>query len=146
MKTVYQMILLTAVAAVPIEQASAQGSGKAPRFEQIDQNQDGKLSQDEMSAFADARFDAMDTNNDGVVSIDEAQAKAPAKAAERSKKRFTQADKDGNGVVDKDEFSSRRGERQALLFSRYDTDGDGMLSREETQKAWRHKKQQKPEN
>lgn len=146
MKIAYHMILLAAVAVVPIQHASAQGTGKAKRFEQIDQNQDGKISKSEMNAFADSRFAAMDTDNDGVVSIDEAQAKARTKAAERSKKRFTQADKDGNGVVDKDEFDSRRGERQALLFSRFDTDGDGLLSREETQKAWRQKKQHQQKN
>ncbi|MGV6818896.1 MAG: EF-hand domain-containing protein [Parvularcula sp.] len=54
-----------------------------PMWDEVDADQDGRLSRDEMSANAARRFDRADTNGDGQVTRDEMRAQMEARRAER---------------------------------------------------------------
>ena len=110
-------------------------------FAQIDTDQDGKITAEEMAAYQAARFAAMDANGDGFVDAAELQAHMMAQAAERAEARaarmVSRMDTDGDGKLSAAEMQAgpRRdgasGDRFARMLERLDTDKDGALSREE---------------
>ena len=61
--------------------------GPVLNFEEIDANGDGKLTQDEMKAHAEARFKAADTDGNGKLSADEMKAAAQKREEERRAQR-----------------------------------------------------------
>ncbi len=66
------------------------GGGKTKRFEKMDTNADGAISQDEFLEAHKVRFQDIDTNNDGLISKEEVKAKGDEKRAkmkERKEKR-----------------------------------------------------------
>lgn len=79
---------------------------QATRFMRMDSNQDGQLSQDEVTAF---------------------HAQQQAKRAEKRAQRFEQADSNGDGSLSKAELIASASDR----LQRLDVDGDGQLSRRE---------------
>lgn len=110
----------------------------AEKFDQLDKNKDGKLSNEERPA--QNRGDRMghrglrgeggfagrlDANKDGKVSRDE------AKADERFAARFDTADANKDGFVDKGDFELRMKQHHDEMFAKADTNKDGVLSKAE---------------
>jgi Ca2+-binding EF-hand superfamily protein len=113
-------------------------------FSRLDTNHDGAISKDEASAAADARVDRMfanaDTNHDGLITQDELRAAAQARRAAMKAKfdaRIKAADKNGDGVLSKDEAAALP--MFARRFDRLDINKDGYLSTDEIQAAQHHR-------
>ncbi|MEP2534152.1 EF-hand domain-containing protein [Shimia sp.] len=138
--------IIVAALSVTAVAASAKGSGGKMRghhgpqinFEEVDTNGDGFLSQDELTAHAQARFDKVDTNGDGSLSAEELQASMEQRMKDRaqkgSEKMLERRDANGDGVLSPEEMQPK-GDRTAKMFDRLDTDGDGKISKEEFEAA-----------
>lgn len=119
--------------------------GAMLNFDEIDANGDGKITADEMQAYADLRFDGADTNGDGYVDAAELQAhilaQTTARLEERSTRMIARLDKDGDGKLSAEEMRAGprghrgEGDRFERMLARFDTDGDGAISREEMDAA-----------
>ncbi len=111
-------------------------------FAEIDANKDGKITQDEITAFHTARLTAADTNGDGILSVDELsamstarmQARMKARSDERAAKMLKLQDADGDGKLTMAEATAAP-DRAARMFARVDTDKDGALSQAEVDAA-----------
>ena len=112
----------------------------AARFDQLDQNKDGRLSADERphrgmhhrggKRGAHARMQRADTDRDGRISRAEAQA-AQAKHAGR----FDELDVNKDGYLDRADRQARMAQRRGECFAKADTDRNGQLSRAEFENA-----------
>ena len=137
MKKLITISILTALAGVAV--ASAQPDAGAAhegscgmrggfgmhKFENLDQNKDGRVTRAEMLAGATERFDKADANKDGSVSSDERKA-AFQKFGEQ---RFAEQDKNKDGALSADELPPHFAKRSEKL----DTNKDGKLTRAELQ-------------
>lgn len=121
------------------------GPGKM-MLEEVDVNQDGNITKDEVAAHKAAKkaekFAAADTNGDNLVTFAEFDAHAEAekarREAERRQRRFERLDADSDGYVTAEEMNAaegRRGNRGDRMFDRMDTDGDGILTEAEREAA-----------
>ena len=70
------------------------------KFESMDTNNDGKISQDEFTAASSRMFDKMDTNKDGKVSLEE------SKSGKFDERQFRAWDKNQDGFLDKSELDA----------------------------------------
>ncbi len=108
---------------------------RGPALEELDMNQDGNLSKDEVTAHRAEKFSSADTNGDNLISADEfatfTAAERERKRAEREAKRFAKLDADGDGFVTAEEHAALADERTDRMFSRIDTDGDGVITEAE---------------
>lgn len=112
----------------------------AARFDQLDQDKDGRLSADERphrgmhhrggKRGAHARMQRADTDRDGRISRAEAQA-AQAKHAGR----FDELDVNKDGYLDRADRQARMAQRRGECFTKADTDRNGQLSRAEFENA-----------
>ena len=119
--------------------AQAKGRHGGPGFDltEMDTNNDGQITQAEVTAFHAARFADADANNDGAISKDEFMSviearfdgNIPERAAKRIDRMFDRMDADNSGGITMDEQNS--GERTARMFERLDADDDGTISAEE---------------
>ena len=112
------------------DRAQSKHERGAKLLARLDQNADGKLSRQELQAQALKRFEAADSDNDGKVTQAELSRHVAAKMAERQAKRAERMkalDSNGDGQWSKDELS-KLPER---WFSKLDQDQDGVLSRQE---------------
>jgi len=139
-------ILISTIAAVTLTSgagfALASGYGKMGehhgqrgpmfKFEEVDANSDGKITQEEVAAHFKARFDAADTDKDGALSADEMKARARAAAEDRIAKRtermLERRDADNDGKLTFEEMQPKKAGR---MFERLDADSDGAISAEE---------------
>ncbi|MBI1391800.1 MAG: hypothetical protein GC152_03560 [Alphaproteobacteria bacterium] len=90
-----------------------------------------------VSAFADAaakRAAALDADNDGVVTTEEMRAHHAKMREARASRRFPDANDDG--VVSEVEFLDAARER----FARIDKDGDGVVTKDEMPKGRGHRR------
>lgn len=101
-------------------------------FSEMDANDDGKVTQEEIDAFKAARFAEIDTDGNGIVSAEELAAHHETKQADRMKDRagrmLERLDTDGDGGLSAEELAA--GPEKGLI-ERLDTDGDGAVSEEE---------------
>jgi len=105
------------------------------RFEEADQNHDGKVSQQELQTTISAKFATLDTNRDGQLSEDELaamRANGPGKRHGKGKM-LAKIDTNGDGAIGRDEAPPRMLER----FDEIDADGDGKLTDSELAAAWK---------
>ncbi len=132
------IVALIAGAGLSLVAASAiAGDGRgAKHFDRMDTNGDGEISAEELNARDDARKEqraemlaGADADGNGSVSREEFQAFRMAKRAANN------PDKNGDGVVDHDEFLAKAEER----FEKLDKNGDGVLSADERQKRHRRR-------
>ncbi len=105
-------------------QAADHGKGHG-QWDQLDANGDGKITADEMNAKHADFFAKADGDGDGAITREEMEAFHIARRAEHMQKRS--GDSNGDGVVDRSEYIEAAGER----FDRLDKDGDGVLSKDE---------------
>ncbi|TXH63791.1 MAG: calcium-binding protein [Thermomonas sp.] len=112
----------------------------AARFDQLDQNKDGRLSADERphrgmhhrggKRGAHARMQRADTDRDGRISRAEAQAAQAQHAG-----RFDELDVNKDGYLDRADRQARMAQRRGECFTKADTDRNGQLSRAEFENA-----------
>lgn len=126
---------LTIIAGATLSTASeGHGPGKGPHFsfEEMDANNDGKLTGNEMSAFMASHFADADTNGDGFVNADELRAHMQERMAMSLDKRVAhmmeRRDTNGDGQLSADEMQPRR---MGKMMKHADSDGDGAISRDE---------------
>jgi Ca2+-binding EF-hand superfamily protein len=106
--------------------------GPMLNFEEVDANNDGKITPEEVAAHFQARFAKTDTNGDGTLSAEEIAAAMQAKQAERLTKRakhmIVDRDTNDDGVLSMEEMQPKK---QGRMFDRLDADNDGTISAEE---------------
>ena len=105
---------------------------KMPSFEELDANQDGKLSKAEVVKYGEARFAAMDSNGDGNLSVDELMKDREEGAKRHVSRMIEKLDANADGSLSLDEMKNhRRGDRLNKMFDRLDKDEDGFISKAE---------------
>lgn len=121
-------LFLASGVALADQMRKGEGRRGAMRFERLDANKDGSLSQQEFLAASVMRFSKTDTNADGVITEEELVQRLMRRRAERMAKRLLKRmDYNGDGKVTKDEVESRSKKRFILL----DGNDDGKLDKAE---------------
>lgn len=102
------------------------------QFAGADKNNDGIITRDEFKLARAARFDTMDLDKDGFLSREELVAAAPNfRARMMATSSFPSFDKNGDGRVSRDEFTSA----PTPGFDYADANGDGVISASEAAAA-----------
>ena len=112
------------IAGIAIAQVSVHGERK---FQRIDTDGDGRISNAESEAFRADRFRKLDADADGFVTKAEMPDRKKRKRSAGLEKRFGKLDADGNGTVEKAEYDAMADSR----FERMDSNGDGALTLDE---------------
>jgi hypothetical protein len=124
------MIAFALVLACGVAGAASLDNGQL--FAAADKNGDGVVSKQEFLGERAKRFDAMDANHDGWLSQDELAAGLPNWRARRFLPlMFGQFDADGDGRVTRVEFAKA----PTPVFDRADANGDGVVSQAEVKAA-----------
>ncbi|MFT4717131.1 MAG: Ca2+-binding EF-hand superfamily protein [Paracoccaceae bacterium] len=132
-------ITISAIGLTAISPAMARGDHGGPRgprinFEEVDVNNDGLITPEEMVEHRAARFVSNDTNGDGFLSSEELVAAVIKQATKSSEKRaerlLEHRDTDGDGQLSMAELTPDE-DRTAKFLERIDADGDGAVSKEE---------------
>ncbi|MCQ0990373.1 EF-hand domain-containing protein [Jiella marina] len=95
------------------------------RMQELDLNQDGSLTQDEIDQARQQQLARFDADNNGTLSIEEFQTLWLERMRERMVDRFQDLDANGDGEVTQAEFDRRL----SGLVERMDRNGDGKLDR-----------------
>lgn len=103
---------------------AAQGKG-GRGFDRLDTDGDGKVTAEEMNAKHEAMIENADSDGDGAVTKEEMKAYHEARRAEWREKR--DPDKNGDGVVDRQEYINAAQDR----FERMDKNGNGVIDEDE---------------
>ncbi|WP_161862904.1 EF-hand domain-containing protein [Algicella marina] len=100
-------------------------------FEQYDANDDGSLTQEELTEGRNAQLGSFDADSSGGLTLEEYQNLWLDAMRERMVDQFQSHDDDGDGIVTAEEF----GERFEGLVARLDRNGDGALNREDMRRG-----------
>lgn len=117
------IILGVAVSAANAHPRGMMG-GDRPSFAELDADQNGSLSAEELKAPMLERFAKIDTNADGGLSAEELAAEG---AKRRAEKMLSRLDANQDGLIQFEEMGGKRGD----LMSKIDSDDDGAISEEE---------------
>lgn len=101
--------------------------GPMQMFQEIDANDDGKITQDEIDAARAEKFAAANADNQGGVTIEEFEPFFWEQRRQMMVRAFQFLDSDGDGEITEAELS----ERTDGLVARMDRNGDGALSMED---------------
>ncbi|WP_068114374.1 EF-hand domain-containing protein [Tropicimonas marinistellae] len=93
-------------------------------FNQIDANNDGSVTQEEVDAFRAAKVSEADASGDGGLSIEEFDTLYREFTRSRMVDAFQDLDADGDGVISVEEMDARFGD----VVERMDRDDDGALT------------------
>lgn len=120
------------VAQADSHKGSVQGAVQMrPDFDAIDTDDDGRITEAELTAYMGARFDAADSDGDGMLSREELVTHMMTRQADRMARRadrmIDRYDTDGDGQLSRQEMQDRR---QGGMMTRMDLDSDGAISRE----------------
>ncbi len=140
------LFTLPALAAPDNQPASANSRAVRPAtgMMRYDTNGDGAVDRTEWEAGQEARFKQLDTNNDGKLSQDELFARTPAadgnvlptdRQFQRQSAYFQRLDSDKDGSVSKTEFMAQA----ARNFARCDLNKDGRIDTAECRQALRRR-------
>lgn len=126
------LLLLTSALLVlntPIVTAEPSAPSAAPphkMLKQFDTDQDGKISREEFATKRAKGFERIDTDKNGSLSVEEMKARCKnERCTQMVAKRFAKLDKNNDGGIAKDEFTSM------TMFDRLDKDKDGYISESE---------------
>jgi Ca2+-binding EF-hand superfamily protein len=126
------IIFATAALLAVAGAAHAQPLRGAAMFERLDADKDGKITKAEMSAGRERMFKRLDRNGDGVIDENEVeQARRviedrAASAEARLSGQWRRMDKDADGKVSAAEFQAR-----SAMFELADRNGDGVVTKDE---------------
>lgn len=110
--------------------------GMHRHFEEADQNDDGKVTQQELQAAIAAKFAAIDADKDGKVTEEE----LAAMRTQRKGERFAQLDANNDGAISPDEAPPRMKQH----FAKADADGDGKITQAELAEGWQKMRKRGP--
>lgn len=105
--------------------------------QRFDKNRDGILEMKELPELLQKRLAAADTNRDGKLSVEELHAFRAA--FKGGGKKFERLDKNGDGVLTKDEVGEHKWER----IAKADANKDGKVTKDELEAAWARKREAK---
>lgn len=123
-------VSLTAACALAFSLSAWAGGDKHDKMATMDSNGDGKVTQAEHTAGANAMFGKLDTNGDGKVTAAEMDAGHTAMGKDKADKgmsstaKIAKLDMDGDGALTAAEHAA--GSKK--MFSKMDADGDGTLT------------------
>lgn len=121
-------MLCSTVIATTVSARDGGGREALPDFSEIDQNNDGAITPDELDAVRQGRFARVDTDGDGFLSLAELQAAASERGRKRAERMIERLDDDNDGRLSREELQDARSSR---IFERADRDNNGSLSEEE---------------
>lgn len=123
-------IVLSAVAVTGTTVLAAGPEDREPvSFQELDANNDGQVTQEEMLAHRNQRFTQADTDGDGQLSVEEMQAAAQQRANDKVTRMFEKHDANSDGFLSDDELPKPR--RADKMFDRMDADNSGGISEQE---------------
>ena len=108
-------------------------------FEEVDANNDGAITLEEIQAMGANRFANADTDGDGALSRDELLAQGQDRIERRVDRMLERLDTDGDGQLSMAEMEEARDGRRGFgrgpnperMFERFDADGDGSVTQAE---------------
>ena len=117
--------------------AAAQRQGGM--FQRADQNGDGKVTVEEVTAFAEGRVEMLDNDGDQAFTEDDLRGWIDNQLATATARRFQRFDPNGDGKITQSEFQQRmqNKERAQRVFKRYDANGDGTIVPDEMTRVTR---------
>lgn len=108
------------------------GDKQFPEFSELDLNGDNQISKDEMTAHVKTRFDRAEQNRDGMLSVEEMTAKYIKASERRINKMVKRIDANKDGQVSFVELQNRRKHRkQGNMLNKLDDNNNGFISAEE---------------
>ena len=107
-------------------------------FENLDINNDGKVSKKEIETRRELMVQSMDLNGDKMVSTQELIQQHAKRADLFAKRMIKKLDANGDGSLSFTEVKKSRQWQLSRMFYRLDKDLDGFISKEEAQLAERH--------
>ena len=140
-KLKYSVALLVVLSIGNVSIAKNRDSMKilsSPIFENLDINNDGKLSKKEIKKHRDSMVQSMDLNGDKMVSTQELMQQHAKRADLFAKRMLKKLDANGDGSLSFTELKKSRQRNLNRMFYRLDKDLDGFISREEAQLAKKH--------
>ena len=106
-----------------------------PTFENLDVNNDGKLSKKEIEKQRDFMVESIDLNGDKMVSAQELIKRHAKRADFFAKQILNKLDSNGDGSLSFTELKSSQQWKLERMFYRLDKNNDGFISKEEAQTA-----------
>ena len=114
------------------------GKGYQITFAELDTNNDGMITAEDIENYHEERFNNIDLNGDGMISEEEWSSKLDDQISERRKSRisrmFDKIDDNDDGMISSDEMPAKRMDFDRML-KKLDRDGDGAISETEFNEA-----------
>ena len=106
-----------------------------PTFENLDINNDGKLSKKEIEKQRDFMVQSIDLNGDKMVSAQELIKRHAKRADFFAKQMLKKLDSNGDGSLSFTELKKSQQWKLERMFNRLDKNNDGFISKEEAQRT-----------
>ena len=106
-----------------------------PTFENLDINNDGKLSKKEIEKQRDFMVESIDLNGDKMVSAQELIKRHAKRADFFAKQMLKKLDSNGDGSLSFTELKKSQQWKLERMFNRLDKNNDGFISKEEAQRT-----------